>query len=258
MALIERTIRAGDIVEVLRYTRIEHNDGPISRAEKKKVSTAAKRAANWHALQRKLYLLFAANFLLNHVFVTLTFDAQHQAMTRKEAMKAARRYVRLLRDYCSGLSRDLTYIYCLESKHGAGRWHVHMVVNLTWADVEAIKSLWEFGAQVDIETVGSRGYKQLAEYMTKERQANGDRAFIGSKNLVRPTEERRVIPESEGAYIEVPAGCVELEREEKSNEWGRFCFVRYELPKRRRIVPSQTERPDCYSGADLILSRGVL
>lgn len=259
MALIERTTTAGNIVEKLRYTRTERKDGPVARAEKKRISTAAKRAANWYSTQRKLYLLLAANFLAKHVFVTLTFDELHRAMTRAEAMNAARRYVRLFRSYCSGQGRDFKYIYALEHKHGLGRWHVHIVMDATWADVEAIKSLWEFGLQVDIETVGSRGYKQLAEYLTKERQEVGDRAFISSQNLSRPVVETRIVPETESEYIEVPDGCIELEREEKSNEWGRFCFVRYELPRRRSRVHIELDNlPDCYSGADLILSRGFV
>lgn len=259
MALIERTTTAGNIVEKLRYTRTERKDGPVARAEKRKISTAAKRAANWHSTQRKLYLLLAANFLMKHVFVTLTFDELHKAMTRAEAMKAARRYVRLFREYCAAQGREFKYIYALEHKHGLGRWHIHIIMTATWADMEAIKSLWEYGAQVDIETVGSRGYKQLAEYLTKERQEVGDRAFIGSQNLSRPVVETRIVPATESEYIEVPKGCIEMEREEKSNEWGRFCFARYELPRRRGCAPDKLDnRPDCYFGADLILSRGVV
>ena len=259
MALVERTTTAGNIVEKLRYTRTERKDSPIARAEKKKISSAAKRAANWKSTQRKLYLLLAANFLLRHVFVTLTFDELHKAMTRAEAMKAVRRYVRLFRDYCASQGRVFKYVYALEHKHGLGRWHVHIIMTATWADEEAIKSLWEYGTQVDIETIGSRGYKQLSEYLTKERQEVGDRAFIGSQNLTRPVVETRIISETEPASIEVPKGCIELEREERINEWGRFCFVRYELPRRRSCVPEELDvRPDCYSGADLILSRGFV
>ena len=37
MALIELTTIAGNIVEKLRYTRVERKDGPVARAEKREI-----------------------------------------------------------------------------------------------------------------------------------------------------------------------------------------------------------------------------
>ncbi|MEY8420693.1 hypothetical protein AALA83_15650 [Oscillospiraceae bacterium 44-5] len=64
-------------------------------------------------------------------------------------------------------------------------------------DEEEIRSLWEYGAIVHVETIGSRGFKELAQYVTKERPPVGARSFIASQNLKRPMEERRVIDESD-------------------------------------------------------------
>lgn len=157
-------------------------------------------------------------------------------------MKAVERYVKLLRRSRNLRGQELLYIYCIENKHGAGRYHVHLIVNATGKDVEELCSLWEGGA-VDWEYIGwskergklrprgPEGYKILAKYMTKEVQEKvGNKNYIGSKNLVRPTMTVRFMSEEEidaRKLTETPKGCEQLDFIAFRNEFGCFWYLTY-------------------------------
>ena len=181
---VMKTIDAGCITERSMYTRIERGDSAQARAAKKECSTQARKVSNHRTLQRSLYFSMAANFKLTDFFLTLTFDDPHLPTRRKEVMRKVDKFVRLLRKHRILRKQDVRYIYCIESKHGDGRYHVHMVLNSTGQDIEAICSLWD-GGSVDWEYIGwtkdhgklqyrgEKGYKILARYMTKEIQPVG-------------------------------------------------------------------------------------
>ena len=148
----------------------------------------------------------------------------------------------------------------IECLHGLGRYHVHVFINSTGdraRDEEEIRSLWEFGSIVHVETIGSRGFKELAEYVTKERPPVGGRSFIASQNLKRPVEERRVIDESEMRLLGAPDGYMEIDRKTcDTKHWGSFVYVVYE--RSYRWAKEEEKRPGLYDGADRIVSRRAL
>ncbi len=153
MAEVIKETRAGPITERVAYTRIECGDSAVARAEKGKCSTLARKKTNHRVMQRSLGLLMATNFKLEDFFLTLTFDNDHLPRTRRGAMKAVKEFVRLLKRHRLLRKQDLKYIYCIENKHDAGRYHIHMVMNAVGRDVEAIISLWSYGL-VDWEFIG--------------------------------------------------------------------------------------------------------
>lgn len=264
---VVKTTQAGCITERSMYTRIERGDSDQARAAKKACSTQARKASNHRTLQRSLYFKLAANFKLTDFFLTLTFDDLHMPANRKGVMKRVDRFVRLLRKHRLLRGQDTLYIYCIENKHGDGRYHVHMVLNSTGQDVEAICSLWESGL-VDWEYIGwaknhgkfkyrgVAGYKILARYMTKEVQPVGARNYSGSRNLKRPTVTISLLPESEverRKLFEAPEGSKQTEYLEFRNEWGLFRFISFYRKDGLSAAPE--ERPGLYEGEDRTIYR---
>lgn len=252
------------------YTRIERGDSVQARAAKKECSTLARKVSNQRTRQRALYFLLAANFKLSDFFLTLTFDDLHLPHTRKGVMKEIDKFIRPLKKHRLLRGQDTRYIYCIEDKHGDGRYHVHMVLNSTGRDVEEICSLWNCGF-VDWEYIGwtkdhgklqyrgVEGYKLLARYMTKEVQPVGARNYSGSKNLVRPTVTISLLPESEVERRElfaVPEGSKQTAYQEFRNEWGLFRFISFYRKGGPPAAPE--ERPGLYEGEDRTIYRGGL
>ena len=221
-------------------------------------------------MQRSLGLLMATNFKLNDFFLTLTFDDEHLPRTRKEAMKAVKEFTRLLKRHRLLRKQDLKYIYCIESKHEAGRYHIHMVMNATGQDVEAILSLWSYGL-ADWEYIGwekkhgklkyrgVKGYEILARYMTKEVQPVGAKNYISSRYLVRPTVTVSLMSTDKAErqkLFQVPSGCRELEFTEVRNEFGVFRYLRFYDTKKQGSAWGRDSRPQgLYDGADKVISR---
>lgn len=265
-----KVISAGCITEISGCRIIQKGDSPQARAAKKECSSLGRKLTNHRTMQRTLYFLMAANFKLTDLFLTLTFDDTHLPRTRKEAMKAVEKFVKLLRKHRAARGQELLYIYCVENKHGEGRYHIHMIVNSTGQDVEPLCSLWD-GGMVDWEYIGwskergqlkhrgVKGYKILARYMTKEVQPVGARNYSRSKNLVRPTVTVRFASEEDvkaRRLAEIPDGCEQLDRIEFQNDYGCFWYVSYYDKSRGYGV--QKDRPGLYDGEALVISRGRL
>lgn len=215
----------------------------------------------------------ATNFKPTDFFLTLTFDDVHLPQKRAGAMAAVQRFIKLLRKYRALQDQDVRYIYCIENKHGSGRYHVHMVLNATEKDVETICSLWSCGT-VDWEYIGwskergklrQRGekqgecYKILSRYMTKEVQPVGARNYSHSQNLKRPTVTVTFMSELEAErqkLMEIPEGCQQLGFADYRNEWGRFWSVSYF----RGTVPAveRRKRPGLYDREYRVIYRGNL
>ena len=264
---VVKTIEAGCIVERSGYRIIQRGDSPQAREAKKKCSTIGRKLTNHKTMRRSLRLLMAANFKLTDFFLTLTFDNAHLPRRRAEAMEAVQSYVRLLRKYRGLHGLDVRYIYCIENKHGDGRYHIHMILNATGKDVEAICSLWNCGT-VDWEYIGwskergkllsrgPKGYEILARYMTKEAQPVGARNYSTSRNLIRPAVTVAFMPESEAErnkLLEVPKGCQPLGYTDYQNGWGRFWFVSYY--QRDGSPAANRKRPGLYDGESQVIRR---
>lgn len=273
MMNVVKTVVAGCIVEYYGFRIVQKGDSPQVRASKKQCSTIGRKLTNHRTMQRSLYFLMAANFKPTDFFLTLTFDELHLPMNRAEAMAAVQRYFKLLRKYRGLKGQAVRYIYCIESKHGIGRYHIHMVLNAEEKDVETLCSLWDCG-MVDWEYIGwskergrirQRGekagesYKILARYMTKEVQPVGARNYSHSQNLKRPEVTVTFMPELEAErkkLMETPPDCEQLSHTDFWNEWGRFWSVSYY--NGAGIATVRRKRPGLYDGEDQVISRGRL
>ncbi|MBQ8936049.1 MAG: hypothetical protein IJ049_06640 [Oscillospiraceae bacterium] len=235
--------QAGAVTREMLYTPPRNYDQPKARSEKQHITSMARQAMNDRRAWLKLLLLIAANFVWGrHIFVTLTCDNAHLPANRKGAQRLIAKYLRRLRDTLRRQGRELKYIYVIECKHGEGRYHYHLILNLTKRDEELIRSLWDWGKVVDVQTLrqdekGKPDYEAVARYMAKESvdgRPVGARMWVGSRNLKRP--ERRSEWVSESASLSLPAGCIELHHQDFGNEWGSYQYIEYYNPHCWRAV----------------------
>lgn len=228
MARKLKMIVAGNLVKVVLYTAPEPRDTPRARAEKSRMTSAAQKAMNDKTARDKLEMLLAENFKGRDLFLTLTYRDADLPARLDGAKKLVRKFLRNLREHYKARSLELRYIYTTEGKHGDHRLHHHLVINATERDIEVLRSLWPYGDIVDLEYIGPRGYRTVAEYMTKEGVEGrpvGAQMWTGSKNIRKPRVVTRYVPN--GTTLETPLNCHILEKEEKRTEFGSYCYIKY-------------------------------
>ncbi len=229
----KKVMEAGPLMKIAVYTPPEPRDGPRARAEKSRITTAAQKLMNDKTAKGRLEMILAANFTPRDLFLTLTYRDKDLPTTRKDAQKRIRRFLRLLREYRKARGETLKYVYVTENKHGAGRFHHHVILNATARDIETFRSLWTYGDIIDIRYIGTeRGaYAYWAGYMAKE---SGDRPvgaqmWTGSKNLAKPKVTYSYIGNDE--TIETPAGYSTIVKDERKEWFGGYCYIKcFRLP----------------------------
>lgn len=215
------------------YPYLFPSDSPKTRAEKSQATRAAQRALNLDNSAVKLEFMLDVNFGPADLFCTLTFRDSCLPKTRKGVIKCARRFFDMIRKARKLKGDILRYIYCVE--HGKDRWHVHAVINSVGLDYEQIRSLWsKWGDDVDFKTVGEKTIEGIAHYMVKETdRPNSARAWIPSKNLARPTYESYIVKKP--AQLQTPAGCRDLEAENRHKDLIGYAFIKYKVPEHINI-----------------------
>lgn len=233
-----KTIIAGSLVKVVEYTPPMPRDTKQQRAAKSKATTAAQKRLNYRTAQGNLETKLAANFSSKDYFLTFTYEQGQEPRSRKEANQHKQQYLRRLRAQRARRGQPLKWVFCVENKHGAGRYHLHAVINAAapGIDLDELCSLWPFG-HVEASRLFDTEHKfntwlDIARYMTKERPEDGtDTTPVGaqiyscSRNLAPP----RIIIEwiEEAAQMDIPAAAFIIEREEMQNEFSRYKYCKY-------------------------------
>lgn len=146
----EKTIVAGRLVRKAIYTRAAARESARIRQAKRKISTEAQQRMNAKYSWEKLELMLAANFQAGDLFVTLTFDDDHLPGDRKRTAALLKKFRKDLAEIRKARGEELRMIWAIESVHGAGRWHIHLVVNETRNDFVDILRCWPYGSDVEI------------------------------------------------------------------------------------------------------------
>lgn len=224
MKINQKTLKAGNLVSIVEYSRPLPTDNTRQRAEKHRATVEAQRRLNNKSLKGKVAFLLAANFRPGtDYFITLTYADGNDPHDRSTAKKNEQSFIRKLRKQRQRRGCTTRYISTIESRHGEGRYHHHMIINSTNTknDVEDIISLWALG-YVDIRILFDKTHRKsnwvsVARYITKERPEDGPdltpvgaRVFSCSRNLYRPKPEYRIIDTRDRAEIPEAAEIIDL------------------------------------------------
>lgn len=233
-----KTIIAGSLVKVIEYTPPVGKISPQKRGARCKATTAAQRKLNHKTAQGRLENKLAANFSASDYFCTFTYAPGEEPQTRKEVNIHKQKYIRDLRTMRKKRGQDLKWVFSIENKTGAGRYHLHAVINAAdlKRDIEEIKSLWPHG-HVEVTRLFDDCHKynswlDVARYMTKERPEyghddtpNGAQVYSCSRNLEPPIIITEWVEERE--RIEIPITAIVIEREDAENEYSRYSYCKY-------------------------------
>lgn len=218
-------------MKTILYTAPEPRDSQRARAEKSRMTTAARQVMNDKTSRNKLEMLMAENFTGRDLFLTLTYRDADLPSKRSAAVKLLRKFLKELRRHRKARGQELRYIYTTDGKHGAARLHHHLVLNATGRDIEVIRSLWPYGDIIDVEQIDEDDFAALAAYLTKESMEGrpvGAQMWTRSRNLRNPKEESCFVPDD--TTLTVPPGCHVLAKKEELTEYGSYCYLKYRLP----------------------------
>lgn len=253
MAKRRKMIYAGRMVCGVVYSAAYPSDAPHVRQGKVRMSTQARQAVNLRRAWQKLELLLAANFDGSALVLGLTYRDADLPRCRAEAVRRLKRFIARMREHRRRQGRTLPYIYVTEGLHTQGRLHHHMVIDGGPGDLDAVRALWEYGEQVEVERLDIYGYEALAKYLTKEPRecggTGGARSWTPSRGLKKPEEVGGWV--SDDTALSPPAGCTVLERREAQNEFGGYTYIKYLLPE---FKPRKVRAPSRRGG----LTDGIL
>jgi len=252
------TVTAGRLVYCVCYTQALATDSEKVRAAKNKCSSLARQKLNFNAAYKKLQLLICANFNRHDLWITFGFDDVHLPPNRKEAKKIIQKFMDRLRDARSADGEILKYVYAPHELQddGSRRLHFHLIINATpgQKDYEMIRSLWEWGSNIEIDPLSETAYYhnddflEIAQYMVRERDpdapltAVGDKGFVGSRNLLKPQRDSDMVEDN--LTVMAPPGAYIIDTDEKQNEYGHYKYISYLLPEMRHVKPQRKRKKE--------------
>lgn len=232
----KKIISAGPLVMECIYPRGSAKDGPRSRAAKKKLSSEAQQRMNRIYSYQKLELMLAANFRPGDLIVTLTYDDDHLPPSRDKAQLRLKRFRTALAGLRRRRGKDLVMIWNTENVFGLGRWHHHCVINSAGRDFSEIRSLWPWGANIEIrklEIDKDHSFESLARYLCKEaREKPGLRSWSYTRNCKHPEVETFPVPDD--TQIQPPKGATVYDDAQERTEFGSFRYIKYLAPNWRK------------------------
>ena len=233
-----KIVTAGPLVVEAIYPRGSAQDTPRQRAGKRKLSSEAQQRMNRKYSYQKLELMLAANFVPGDFVLTLTYDEEHLPRSRTQAMARLKEFRRRLAAERRKRGAELRMIWNAENVFELGRWHHHVVVNACGEDFAAIRALWPWGSDVEIQTLRidrEHSFEALARYLCKEaRERPGLRSWSYTRTCRQPTVETMPVPDD--TPLHPPRGATVYEDARHVNEFGSWRVVKYLLPDWRAAI----------------------
>ena len=229
-----KVVIAGRYMRSIQYTLNADPDVRRTRAPKTEISSVAQEAMNLKHSWQKLKALIAANFSMDDLVITLTYNDESLPATRRDAENRLKSFIRRLRAERRALEYELPYLYVTEMGHSSGRLHHHLITTSTGHDYEMIRRLWaKNGDNIDFSRIWTKGYDGWAMYLSKEpreigRRYVGERMWRSSLGLAKPHVYAGWVNASD--QLTAPPGAEVIDRQCRSNGYGEFTYVECLLP----------------------------
>ena len=223
--------RAGPLVKEVRYQRptLSKGDLPSVRRAKNEILNSLRDSSFRRTPVDRLELMLALFGHTGQVYC-LTFEDQFLPANFKEVRRVWRNFLNAMRRY-KGQAFD--YVYVIEGRHGDHRYHIHLVLRGNDFTPAEVRYLWP-GGHVDHEPLllsRQDDFRRTAKYFTKER-TDGVVLPLGSRTWVASRGLYQQLPPMEGTtvktgQIRIPANCLRLSQEAKSNPFGEYRYAAY-------------------------------
>ena len=167
-------------------------------------------------------------------FYTCTYANQFLPKNLDEAEKSWRAFLKRLKRWLRehGRSTDLCYVYRIENKHGDGRWHLHVFLDVREIPPIIVRVLWQNGESDVVKwnqrrLIKAKGYRGLAVYFTKEKPEVGKHRWGCSRSLSKKVPPCEISLQS-SPNIRIPPGAIPLPADRlKVSKWGVYSYARY-------------------------------
>lgn len=227
MAKTKKIMSAGSLRIEIIYDRVNRRDDARTRAAKRKAQSEAQARMNAKTSWQKLELMLAANFRPGDCVVCLTYSDEWLPFSGDEARYRLKLFRASMSKARKAAGLPFVCVWNIETRHGEGRYHHHLVLNSTGADLDALRAAWPYGS-VHLEPLradGEKNYETLARYMCKEYpEAVGRRTWSYTRNCRKPEVETFAVDND--SRLEIPDGAVLLEAEKVSNQFGSWEYIK--------------------------------
>lgn len=173
-----KTIKSGDMLECEIYPI--WNRSYLRRA-KLKISREEQKNLNNKNRRKKIVRLVNTNFTKKDMWLTVTYDKEHNPQDLDEAQKNVRNYLRKIKRR----DKDVKYLYVTEGKKNSKRFHHHIFIS-TKLSRDEIENLWQYGARKEAHRLQPDEFylTGIAIYTTKAIKNKNQWGY--SKNLKQP------------------------------------------------------------------------
>lgn len=231
----KKIISAGPLVMEALYPRATRWDSPRVRAAKRKLSSEAQQRMNAKYSYQKLELILAANFAPGDLIVTLTYDEEHRPASRDAAVGRLKKFRAALSALRKRSGQELRMVWATENVFGHGRWHHHCILNATGEDFEALRRLWPWGSDLELQRLQidkEHSYEALARYLCKEaRERPGLRSWSYTRSCRQPEVETFPVPDD--TPLQPPSGATVYQDAGERTEYGSYKYIKYLAPNWR-------------------------
>ncbi len=187
-----KSIWSGPVLEVEAYPYWKVPQG--KRVKSDKNSSKAQERLNEKNRQKHVVRLINTNFRPFHdLYMTYTYSDKYVPKDYEQAKRDMVNLIRRMKHWLKKQKKyedfDLKYIYTTEhTRNGEKvRAHHHMVTN--FPDREVAEILWNRGrGSSDRLESGDLGFKELGEYLVKEKGPKTAKGYTPSRNLKQHTK----------------------------------------------------------------------
>lgn len=199
MPHIERVVKAGKVMEIVKYHCARYNCKGEKRRKKENMSIEAQQKVNLRQATQNLRWKLNENFVDGDLWVEYDYRKELRPKSSVEMQEHMTEFLKLVRKEYKIRGMELKYVYCKEiGPKGAA--HIHMVMNHCSDITDILRRCWKKGG-VHIDPLYTDGdYSGIAEYMHKyadktiqtEGKLIGKR-YYSSKGLRQPKITRRIV-----------------------------------------------------------------
>jgi len=231
MSQILKVVETRNEVQMILYTNIRITDHDNLEVRRQKRALRKSVSRYLRSKRRCIEALIQNNFTTDDYYCTLTFSDERYPDKGRNANFKFSYFMRMLRrNGC----RNLRYLKVLEFRHGAGRYHFHVVLSGDGLTGELISEIWgrTYG-YARVRRLMPWKVPGLAAYLAKEApDIVGGRAYSRSlppSGLADPVITWETVPDE--YRMVVPYGCDLIEREPRcENAYGSVETLSYLLP----------------------------
>ena len=172
-------------IEIEEYVDGRYGSPGEKRKKKQEVTPEKIKKINRLNKSKKARRMIKNNFFPGDYYITLTFEKDKRPKNILEAKKIWQDMQRKIRRECKKQGKEFKWIVLIE-RGAKGAVHGHLIMNKIENGHEFIQKCWNYGKVYFQLLYEEGGYKDLADYITKDVGDEEKSYYSHSRNLPIP------------------------------------------------------------------------